>query len=222
MIRRPPRSTLFPYTTLFRSVIRSPKPAEAKSAGRANTSRARCRRESALSFCSTRAPSRRPTSWSLTAAPTSAWTSRNILATAFSPATAASKAGWGSSLRPGEEALAVRGGQHDVLRPRGFCEAGPSRAAEVGWVELPVEVVGKGLMRLSHLQHGQVRRCGNPRPNHDPCFSQTSLRREVYGSSHSSVTVCRQPPLPTDPTNSRQRAPGSSLRGHQRLPGRAA
>ena len=24
MIRRPPRSTLFPYTTLFRSVIRSP------------------------------------------------------------------------------------------------------------------------------------------------------------------------------------------------------
>src|SRR2546429_7354455 len=26
MIRRPPRSTLFPYTTLFRSVARGPKP----------------------------------------------------------------------------------------------------------------------------------------------------------------------------------------------------
>src|SRR2546430_13361952 len=26
MIRRPPRSTLFPYTTLFRSVLRSSKP----------------------------------------------------------------------------------------------------------------------------------------------------------------------------------------------------
>src|SRR2546427_7717700 len=28
MIRRPPRSTLFPYTTLFRSVLRSPLRAE--------------------------------------------------------------------------------------------------------------------------------------------------------------------------------------------------
>src|SRR5438105_12893322 len=27
MIRRPPRSTLFPYTTLFRSSLRSPRPA---------------------------------------------------------------------------------------------------------------------------------------------------------------------------------------------------
>src|SRR5256885_4898608 len=27
MIRRPPRSTLFPYTTLFRSVLRTPAPA---------------------------------------------------------------------------------------------------------------------------------------------------------------------------------------------------
>src|SRR2546422_7782126 len=26
MIRRPPRSTLFPYTTLFRSIARNPKP----------------------------------------------------------------------------------------------------------------------------------------------------------------------------------------------------
>src|ERR1035441_23284 len=42
---------------------------------------------------------------------------------------------------PEEEAIAVLGGQHHVLRPRGFCEAGPSRAAEVRWVELPVEVV---------------------------------------------------------------------------------
>src|SRR3712207_8864943 len=27
MIRRPPRSTLFPYTTLFRSLVQSPQPA---------------------------------------------------------------------------------------------------------------------------------------------------------------------------------------------------
>src|SRR5690349_22209525 len=32
MIRRPPRSTLFPYTTLFRSQLRS-APAEAEAAG---------------------------------------------------------------------------------------------------------------------------------------------------------------------------------------------
>src|SRR5438874_9951099 len=30
MIRRPPRSTLFPYTTLFRSLERKPKPAEVR------------------------------------------------------------------------------------------------------------------------------------------------------------------------------------------------
>src|SRR2546426_3105859 len=29
MIRRPPRSTLFPYTTLFRSYVSTPKPDEA-------------------------------------------------------------------------------------------------------------------------------------------------------------------------------------------------
>jgi hypothetical protein len=32
-------------------------------------------------------------------------------------------------------------------------------------------------MRLSHLQHGLVRPCGNRPPHHVPCFSQTSLRR---------------------------------------------
>src|SRR3712207_8346600 len=30
MIRRPPRSTLFPYTTLFRSQLRAPPPAAAR------------------------------------------------------------------------------------------------------------------------------------------------------------------------------------------------
>src|SRR3989475_10464375 len=30
MIRRPPRSTLFPYTTLFRSLVPQPHPAEAR------------------------------------------------------------------------------------------------------------------------------------------------------------------------------------------------
>src|SRR5689334_16836471 len=34
MIRRPPRSTLFPYTTLFRSRIAGPGIAEAAAAGR--------------------------------------------------------------------------------------------------------------------------------------------------------------------------------------------
>src|SRR5256885_5689543 len=32
MIRRPPRSTLFPYTTLFRSRVRAPSPALARVA----------------------------------------------------------------------------------------------------------------------------------------------------------------------------------------------
>src|SRR5256885_12158957 len=34
MIRRPPRSTLFPYTTLFRSVVRSREPVQAQRRGR--------------------------------------------------------------------------------------------------------------------------------------------------------------------------------------------
>src|SRR3712207_6946607 len=42
MIRRPPRSTLFPYTTLFRSVVNSPKrgigdTTQARIVGHANT-----------------------------------------------------------------------------------------------------------------------------------------------------------------------------------------
>src|SRR5437870_13405358 len=32
MIRRPPRSTLFPYTTLFRSVVRKPRPGRCAAA----------------------------------------------------------------------------------------------------------------------------------------------------------------------------------------------
>src|SRR5260221_10187967 len=47
MIRRPPRSTLFPYTTLFRSVHRSPRSATPTDCGaiRASSSwRARTRR----------------------------------------------------------------------------------------------------------------------------------------------------------------------------------
>src|SRR5262245_63513189 len=31
MIRRPPRSTLFPYTTLFRSLVRQPNATESRS-----------------------------------------------------------------------------------------------------------------------------------------------------------------------------------------------
>src|SRR3712207_7496082 len=51
MIRRPPRSTLFPYTTLFRSVPRDvrrrdvlPSPARADTLGRAAAGRAACAR----------------------------------------------------------------------------------------------------------------------------------------------------------------------------------
>src|SRR2546428_5083220 len=45
MIRRPPRSTLFPYTTLFRSICRRRQPAVSQSASiasRCATSRRRC------------------------------------------------------------------------------------------------------------------------------------------------------------------------------------
>src|SRR3712207_7451305 len=35
MIRRPPRSTLFPYTTLFRSLRERPRDSESDAAGRA-------------------------------------------------------------------------------------------------------------------------------------------------------------------------------------------
>src|SRR2546430_13534745 len=59
MIRRPPRSTLFPYTTLFRSIsLLAPEPASrsrtrslstARSARRARTCRGRSRRSSARS-----------------------------------------------------------------------------------------------------------------------------------------------------------------------------
>src|SRR5438876_4974341 len=47
MIRRPPRSTLFPYTTLFRSPVRkASKPAQtAESVLRASSSRAKNRSE---------------------------------------------------------------------------------------------------------------------------------------------------------------------------------
>src|SRR5258708_28254138 len=58
MIRRPPRSTLFPYTTLFRSGVRSPpdggsRPALRRKAGRGSpagpslrpTAGGRCRRD---------------------------------------------------------------------------------------------------------------------------------------------------------------------------------
>ena len=37
---------------------------------------------------------------------------------------------------------------------------------------------GKGLMRLSYFQQALLRRCGNQLPNHDPCFSQSSLSRQ--------------------------------------------
>src|SRR5438132_6769298 len=41
MIRRPPRSTLFPYTTLFRSTRRSQRGARSRSQGPARRDRAR-------------------------------------------------------------------------------------------------------------------------------------------------------------------------------------
>src|SRR2546428_7347427 len=40
MIRRPPRSTLFPYTTLFRSHERDPRPAVAREQGALDRRRA--------------------------------------------------------------------------------------------------------------------------------------------------------------------------------------
>src|SRR3712207_7669585 len=40
MIRRPPRSTLFPYTTLFRSRARPPRPPRAQRAERGGVPRA--------------------------------------------------------------------------------------------------------------------------------------------------------------------------------------
>src|SRR3712207_7962420 len=39
MIRRPPRSTLFPYTTLFRSAARPRRPAAARHAGNVRATR---------------------------------------------------------------------------------------------------------------------------------------------------------------------------------------
>src|SRR5690606_41370497 len=50
--RRPPRSTLFPYTTLFRSSMSPPNSA---------TARRRCAR--AISRSSSRSPARPPTRW---------------------------------------------------------------------------------------------------------------------------------------------------------------
>src|SRR2546429_4432047 len=43
MIRRPPRSTLFPYTTLFRSAPSPSPPADATSSRRRNTASRRAR-----------------------------------------------------------------------------------------------------------------------------------------------------------------------------------
>src|SRR5256884_1702413 len=45
MIRRPPRSTLFPYTTLFRSSLATPSERNSKSFGLATTERQATRRE---------------------------------------------------------------------------------------------------------------------------------------------------------------------------------
>src|SRR5260221_8248842 len=60
MIRRPPRSTLFPYTTLFRSTPESIASIGPRSGGR--TSARRCRRRSAPSVfrwsCTRRIPTR--------------------------------------------------------------------------------------------------------------------------------------------------------------------
>src|SRR2546430_4303104 len=42
MIRRPPRSTLFPYTTLFRSLVLTSREPKASSCGRRSASWASC------------------------------------------------------------------------------------------------------------------------------------------------------------------------------------
>src|SRR2546427_7129092 len=58
MIRRPPRSTLFPYTTLFRSLAASSRSPDTRSSPEpGNRSPMRCRRRSSVSTM--RVPSRR-------------------------------------------------------------------------------------------------------------------------------------------------------------------
>src|SRR2546430_13170303 len=74
MIRRPPRSTLFPYTTLFRSKIRAPPLLEEplgrapeqgsrrQSAGRAGAGSIRCFRHDSLRYHGSRERSEEHTS----------------------------------------------------------------------------------------------------------------------------------------------------------------
>src|SRR3712207_9380845 len=58
MIRRPPRSTLFPYTTLFRSVVRGAPPAHLGAA--AQRAQAGARRVEQHAVEGARRPRRRP------------------------------------------------------------------------------------------------------------------------------------------------------------------
>src|SRR2546430_9255665 len=50
MIRRPPRSTLFPYTTLFRSILRRSKLCRRNLCGRANSVAVPLRESSTFSY----------------------------------------------------------------------------------------------------------------------------------------------------------------------------
>src|SRR2546422_10094739 len=52
MIRRPPRSTLFPYTTLFRSTPSASTPARAGSGSRARAATSRWRPSATPTVCS--------------------------------------------------------------------------------------------------------------------------------------------------------------------------
>src|SRR2546422_7281740 len=62
MIRRPPRSTLFPYTTLFRSRSLPPKTAASHRRGRARAPTARAGRPTPPARTSPRVVRRRPRS----------------------------------------------------------------------------------------------------------------------------------------------------------------
>src|SRR2546426_4959130 len=62
MIRRPPRSTLFPYTTLFRSVSLKRRPFTARSASNAGSAKRKPTRRSNPSFDSNHLTKEKP-SW---------------------------------------------------------------------------------------------------------------------------------------------------------------
>src|SRR3712207_8600241 len=68
MIRRPPRSTLFPYTTLFQSTFRRSRDLSTSSRPR---DRSRTRTPRSSPFCATTSPPRSPVSKGTTVKPRS-------------------------------------------------------------------------------------------------------------------------------------------------------